>query len=546
MSMLYAPNLPERPDRMHWGRATLGVLGSDVLAGSIEYASLDLPADNAKRFRAFVPTWPVAGTMLLDEDGVMSWSGLADGTYSFAANLIENGVTLTPAITVSVTVGGNVVAAAGMAAGAAIVVGVGAARAAAAGVASGAATVVGIASDAPYLTTPILSAATASGGIWTGSGSVVTTKSGGYLWWRVDGAATASDPGASGMVAAGWTAVAVAASGQQTVASFGELSAGTQYVHYLHVDASGNRSTVADSAAFVVSAGVVTAPTILTHPQPVAAYASDVASFSVTSTGAPPLSYQWRRNGVPIPGANGSTLNLTTSLADDGAAIDVAVSNAAGTTTSRVALVRVVTLEPYDSFMPLILAMTPGCPWPTALHQLTQVAIDWFQRTLCWRDAPSIECVSDDNAYALPLPAGALVAKIIKAWFGGSPIAVLNMEDGLSQFVNQSGTCVWTEDRASVFISPAPVVDGGALRVSLALKPSQSARGIPKVQFDQFATYIADGTIARLLGMSGKKWHDPTGSSVHQVRYEAALASAQGLVSYGFARSAQRVRPQTM
>lgn len=105
MSMLYAPNLPERPDRMHWGRATLGVLGSDVLAGSIEYASLDLPADNAKRFRAFVPTWPVAGTMLLDEDGVMSWSGLADGTYSFAANLIEDGVTLSPSITVSVTVG---------------------------------------------------------------------------------------------------------------------------------------------------------------------------------------------------------------------------------------------------------------------------------------------------------------------------------------------------------------------------------------------------------------------------------------------------------
>lgn len=105
MSMLYGPALPERTDRMHYGRATLGVLGADVPAGSIFYASLSLPADNAKRYRVFVPTWPAQGTLTLDEDGVMTWAGLADGAYSFAANLIEDGVTLTPPITVSVTVG---------------------------------------------------------------------------------------------------------------------------------------------------------------------------------------------------------------------------------------------------------------------------------------------------------------------------------------------------------------------------------------------------------------------------------------------------------
>lgn len=101
---------------------------------------------------------------------------------------------------------------------------------------------------------PTLTGATGAGAALTGSGTVSTTGANGSLWWKADASATASDPGVGNEAAGGWTSQAVTASGVQTVASFGALTAGTRYAHYLHVDGAGLRSAVADSAGFTVTA----------------------------------------------------------------------------------------------------------------------------------------------------------------------------------------------------------------------------------------------------------------------------------------------------
>lgn len=53
------------------------------------------------------------------------------------------------------------------------------------------------------------------------------------------------------------------------------------------------------------------APAISTHPAPVTACVGSSAQFCVTATGTPPLSYQWRRNGVDISGATASCYSAT-------------------------------------------------------------------------------------------------------------------------------------------------------------------------------------------------------------------------------------------
>src|SRR4029453_6211410 len=54
--------------------------------------------------------------------------------------------------------------------------------------------------------------------------------------------------------------------------------------------------------------------------------------------------YQWRRNGVAISGATSSSYVLDpTALSDSGAQFTVVVSNAAGTVTSAVATLTVLT-----------------------------------------------------------------------------------------------------------------------------------------------------------------------------------------------------------
>jgi hypothetical protein len=67
------------------------------------------------------------------------------------------------------------------------------------------------------------------------------------------------------------------------------------------------------------------------------------ATFSVSPTGTPPFSYQWKRGGVAIAGANASsyTLASTTRALDGGATFSVDASNLWGSATSRVATLMV-------------------------------------------------------------------------------------------------------------------------------------------------------------------------------------------------------------
>ncbi len=84
------------------------------------------------------------------------------------------------------------------------------------------------------------------------------------------------------------------------------------------------------------------APGIASAPADVSVAAGASAGFSVTASGSAPISYQWLRDGTPIDGATGSHYELDPAqLADDGAHFSVTVTNAAGSATSREALLSV-------------------------------------------------------------------------------------------------------------------------------------------------------------------------------------------------------------
>jgi len=69
------------------------------------------------------------------------------------------------------------------------------------------------------------------------------------------------------------------------------------------------------------------APTILTNPVSTNAIVGSTVAFSVIATGAPPPFYQWRKNGVNIPGATNATLTLTNVQVADGGSYNVVVAN---------------------------------------------------------------------------------------------------------------------------------------------------------------------------------------------------------------------------
>lgn len=80
----------------------------------------------------------------------------------------------------------------------------------------------------------------------------------------------------------------------------------------------------------VVELSISQPPVITMQPQSRVAALGGSALFSVTVLGAPPLSYQWRRDATDIPGATNATLTLTNIQETDEAAYQVAVTNAYG------------------------------------------------------------------------------------------------------------------------------------------------------------------------------------------------------------------------
>jgi hypothetical protein len=76
-------------------------------------------------------------------------------------------------------------------------------------------------------------------------------------------------------------------------------------------------------------------PSILAEPQDQTVAPGDIAVFEVLADGTPPLSYQWQRNGVSIPGANDVSHSTGPVALGDNAVFSVIISNGAGSVASR-------------------------------------------------------------------------------------------------------------------------------------------------------------------------------------------------------------------
>ena len=84
------------------------------------------------------------------------------------------------------------------------------------------------------------------------------------------------------------------------------------------------------------------APQITMQPANQTVTAGQAASFSVSATGASPLTYQWQKNGSAISGATAATYTTpATTSADNGAQFKVVVSNSKGSATSNAATLTV-------------------------------------------------------------------------------------------------------------------------------------------------------------------------------------------------------------
>jgi uncharacterized delta-60 repeat protein len=90
-----------------------------------------------------------------------------------------------------------------------------------------------------------------------------------------------------------------------------------------------------------VSVVVLGVPEILTQPAGTQIAAGDTFRLATVARGVAPLSYQWRRDGSPIPGAASASYTNRIAGGGDSGGYDVIVSNGLGSVTSAVVRVSV-------------------------------------------------------------------------------------------------------------------------------------------------------------------------------------------------------------
>jgi hypothetical protein len=104
-------------------------------------------------------------------------------------------------------------------------------------------------------------------------------------------------------------------------------------------DTRGNYSIVASNAfgaveSFSAELTVLAQPTILVQPTNAIVFPGTNVTFTVQAGGMLPIAYQWRRDGVELPGASSASLNLTNVDWPQRGDYTVVLSNAFGVTES--------------------------------------------------------------------------------------------------------------------------------------------------------------------------------------------------------------------
>ena len=78
----------------------------------------------------------------------------------------------------------------------------------------------------------------------------------------------------------------------------------------------------------VWAAGAAAAPAIFRQPTNEWVAVGQQAAFNVGATGLPPITYQWRREGVNIPGATNTVITITAAQTNHAGRYTVLVSDA--------------------------------------------------------------------------------------------------------------------------------------------------------------------------------------------------------------------------
>ena len=397
----------------------------------------------------------------------------------------------------------------------------------------------------------------------TPGGAVSTIAGLGGVWGNADGMNSAArffEPAAVAVDPAG--KVYVADSGNYTVRKL--ALAGTNWVVTTVAGlagVSGSAGGLASDARFTYPMGIAVnsagllcvadtgnnaiclgafvpgaAPTILVQPQSQSVNEGTTVSFAVPATGSLPLSYQWRFNLAPIPGATGSTFTRANVQADQFGSYSAVVTNAFGKVTSSNAVLTVsvpplITTQPesqsvlagYTASFTVVASGTPTLHYQWRLNDTNIAGANGSTYTIspAWPTNGGYYSVMVSNSGGLAVSSEALLIVSALQGSGDNSLGQLNIPSGASNIItiaacgwhnlalrSDGSVLAWGDDSAGQ--SDVPPTLAGALAIA--------AGGYHSLAINSDCTVTAWGAddsgqtdvptdLSGVIGVSAGTWH---------------------------------------
>lgn len=199
----------------------------------------------------------------------------------------------------------------------------------------------------------------------------------------------------------------------------------------------------------------------------------------------------------------------------------------------------------FDVFLSRVLPHVPGAPDITVTNAARAACIEWFQRTLTWRDTigPGV-AVAAETVYTLALPPNSALAKLTGYWINEIEGRTINVDRGMRVTKAQltSSNVAWvTSGRRVVNIYPAPI-GGEVLAFQVALKPTQAATTLLADLWEHYAEQLEYGALARIFRMPKQPWTDLQLSAYYEGLFKDEIDRKGAAASKAFSRDGGRVR----
>lgn len=236
---------------------------------------------------------------------------------------------------------------------------------------------------------------------------------------------------------------------------------------------------------------------------------------------------------------------------------DPVVTYSGGGPTTDFAAENVFTTVYASEFLPMVLPYAAGCPDFVAEQHIRLAAIEFCERTRCWRYIA--KAAFDTNNETIISPDYATIHEIENAWWNEEVrLTPLQFNDAhpsdLTETTDQGGPPRHFTQLNDNSITVLPL-GAGDLRLTVFLKPrSGSSFGydagfplrdyynqVPRFLFLQHAEAIANGALERILRLPGQDFSNPGQAAVHRQLFDQAMDK---MFSHNL-RGQQRARRRT-